>query len=284
MSWIILVIIYGLLKGSREIFKKNAMEKNSVIEVLFFYTLIGFVMLLPETPKVLGINKLMLPWVFVKSFVIFVAWILGFKAVKELPVSLYGILDLSRVLLAYILGMLVLHETLSTGQLIGMPLVVAGLLGLKFLKTKKTQKENVNPKFVIYTLTSCALNAVSGLLDKILMTKDMTSGELQYWFMLFNVLLYGIYMLVKREKPNMKALVKNYWVYILSISFIIGDRCLFIANADPASKITVMTLLKQSSCFVTIFAGKFVYNEKNIGKKVICAAVILAGIIIAVLI
>lgn len=284
MSWIFLVIIYGLLKGSREIFKKKAMEENSVIEVLFFYTLIGFLMLLPETKNVLNVNLSYMPWIFVKSFVIFVAWILGFKAVKELPVSLYGILDLSRVLLAYLLGMLVLKETLSTGQMIGMPLVVAGLLGLKFLKTKKTEAENVKPRFVIYTLLSCVLNAVSGLLDKVLLSKDLTSSELQYWFMLFNVLLYAGYMICTRSKLNIKSLVKNYWIYILSISFIIGDRCLFIANADPASKITIMTLLKQSACFVTIFAGKFIYHEKNIGKKVLCAGVILAGIIIAVII
>ena len=44
MVWILLVLLYGLLKGSREISKKKAMDKNSVMEVLFTYTLISFIL------------------------------------------------------------------------------------------------------------------------------------------------------------------------------------------------------------------------------------------------
>ena len=36
--WIGLVCLYGVLKGVRDIIKKKAMEKNSAMEVLFFYT------------------------------------------------------------------------------------------------------------------------------------------------------------------------------------------------------------------------------------------------------
>ena len=35
MLWIFLVLLYGILKGVREIVKKKALEKNSTIEVLF---------------------------------------------------------------------------------------------------------------------------------------------------------------------------------------------------------------------------------------------------------
>lgn len=44
-----------------------------------------------------------------------------------------------------------------------------------------------------------------------------------------------------------------------------------------------MTLLKQSGCIVTILAGKFIFKEKNIGYKLFCAAVIVAGIVIGVM-
>ena len=40
--WMLLVLLYGVLKGAREILKKKALEKNTVMEVLFFYTLFGF--------------------------------------------------------------------------------------------------------------------------------------------------------------------------------------------------------------------------------------------------
>ena len=98
MSWIILVLIYGLLKGAREIVKKKSLERSSVIEVLFFYTLFAFLLVVPDVKNAMCVDVTMLPWVAVKSFVIFVAWILSFKAIKKMPISLYGILDLSRVL------------------------------------------------------------------------------------------------------------------------------------------------------------------------------------------
>ncbi|MGN0381246.1 MAG: hypothetical protein ACI4EP_05145, partial [Suilimivivens sp.] len=62
-----------------------------------------------------------------------------------------------------------------------------------------------------------------------------------------------------------------------------ADKALFIANGMEQSRITVMTLLKQSGCIVTILAGKFIFKEKNIGYKLFCAAVIVAGIVIGVM-
>lgn len=53
MVWILLVLLYGLLKGSREISKKKAMDKNSVMEVLFTYTLISFILVIPQVKKTL---------------------------------------------------------------------------------------------------------------------------------------------------------------------------------------------------------------------------------------
>ena len=46
--WMWLVLLYGVFKGFREVVKKKALEKNSTIEVLFMYTLIAFLMVLPD--------------------------------------------------------------------------------------------------------------------------------------------------------------------------------------------------------------------------------------------
>ncbi|MBQ5674864.1 MAG: DMT family transporter [Lachnospiraceae bacterium] len=279
MSWILLVLVYGLLKGAREIVKKKSLERSSVIEVLFFYTLFAFLLVVPDVKNAMCVDVTMLPWVAVKSFVIFVAWILSFKAIKKMPISLYGILDLSRVLFATILGIVVMKEETSPGQLTGLVLVAAGLL---MLKKKKGEPEKVERRIVLFALLSCMLNAVSGLFDKIL-TKSITSAQLQFWYMLFLVLFYLLYLIFDRTKVDIKKSVKNYWIWILAIMFVIADRALFVANSMPESKITIMTLIKQSGCLVTILAGKFIYKEKNIGYKLLCAAVIVIGIVVAVL-
>ncbi len=305
MIWIGLTLFYGLAKGAREICKKKALMKSSVIEVLFFYTLISFVVVIPEVRNAAGLTLKQFGLVFLKSFVIFVAWICSFKAIKKLPVSVIGVLDLSRILFATLMGMIFFSETVSVMGAVGLILVSAGLVMLpipKAVALRRAQaanpkvspiRERLNIGYVILALVNCILNAVSGTLDKYLMSgTDMTSGQLQFWYMLFLLIMYGLYILVKEVKIkkdgkedlhmiNWKNLVKNYWIYALAVLLVLADRALFIANADPNSKVTVMTLIKQSGCIITILGGKFIFKEKDILYKMICAAVIIAGIVIA---
>lgn len=317
MWWMFLVLFYGVLKGVREVVKKKAMEKSTVMEVLFFYTFLAFLFVVPQAKEAGGLETKFYFYIALKSFVIFLAWIFSFKALEKMPISLYGVLDLSRVLFATCLGVFVLGEELGIFQVMGLIFVSAGLLLLKCqpgsLKEKKWQKkaqsgegvskeerkeadgqekleaqekatqkgDKVQTIYVIAAFASCMLNAFSGFMDKVLM-KEISSSQLQFWYMLFLVIYYGIYILLTGTKLR-KTIWKNGWIWLLAILFVAADKALFVANGMEGSRVTVMTLLKQSGCVVTILAGKFIFKEKNVGYKLICAAVIVAGIVIGVL-
>ncbi len=279
--WILFVALFGLFKGIREPIKKKALEKDSLLGVLFIYTLIGFIMVLPTAHDVLKIT----PWVFflicIKSFSIFSAWMSAFISVRKMPVSLYGVIDMSRVLFSTCLGILFLGEKITPKGSIGL---ITVLLGLFLVNRKKNRKdEDVDLKYIWLTVLSCFLNAISGTLDKYIMSGyEITSAQLQFWFMLLLTLFYGIFILIRREKINLRSCLKNPYIYALSILLVAGDKMLFIANSYPDSKVTVMTLIKQCSVLVTVIAGKLIYKEKNTVYKLICAIVILGGILIAV--
>lgn len=288
MSWIFLVLLYGLLKGGREIAKKKAMDKNSVMEVLLAYTLLSFILVIPQAPNAGGLEPKFYFLIAIKSFCMFLAWLCGFYSLKKIPVSLYGILSLSRVLFATLLGVVVLHETMTTYKLIGLILVCAGLLLLKFnpkkdnqLTTEKDNQPEIAAIFIILAFISCIFNSISGFMDKILM-RNITSSQLQFWYMLFIIIYYGIFVIIKKIKIS-PSVLKNVWVWALAIMFVIGDKALFIANANPNSQITIMTLIKQSSCIVTILGGKFIFKEKGIAYKLFCASIVILGIVFGVL-
>lgn len=288
MLWIFLALLYGILKGAREILKKKALEKNSTIEVLFVYTLLSFLIVLPDAGNAAGMELRFYFYIAAKSFVIFLAWMCSFKAIRKMPISLYGVLDLSRVMFATLLGVIVLHEVLSGYQVVGLLFVSAGLLLLKYRPRRGQRAETeqaaqgVGFVYVVMAFASCMLNALSGLLDKILM-RDISSAQLQFWYMLFLVLFYLLYILLTRTPVDLKSAVRNRWVWMLSILFVIADRALFIANGMPGSRITVMTLLKQAGCVVTILAGKYLFREKDTTHKMVCAMIIIAGIVIGVM-
>lgn len=285
--WIWLVLLYGVLKGVREIVKKKALAQNSTIEVLFMYTFLSFVMVLPTAKRAMGVEPHFYLYIAMKSFVIFLAWMCSFRAIKRMPISLYGVLDLSRVLFATLLGVIVLQERLGFPQLVGLLFVSAGLLFLKY-KPKSLREvgalagEKVEAKIVVTAFLSCLLNALSGLLDKLLMRK-ITSDQLQFWYLLFLTLFYLAFILISRTRVNWKRAVCNKWVWLLSLLIVIADRALFVANGMEGSRVTVMTLLKQAGCVVTILAGRFLFREKNTGHKLVCAAIIITGIVIGVM-
>ena len=301
MIWVLLVLAYGIIKGLREVLKKKALETSSTIEVLFLYTFISFLLVTPEIRNASGLPAGTLLFIAVKSLVIFIAWMAGFTAVKNMPVGLYGLLDQSRVVFSMLLGLFILNETMGGGQIVGLMLVLAGLIMLKFTPkdkaaapmsfngTEESKKGSVGTgggqtKFVILTLLSAFLNAVSGMFDKMLMSDPvLTDGALQFWYMLFLVIYYALFIVIRRPGIRWRKALKNGWIWILAILFVIADRLLFIANGDPASKMTVMTLIKQSCVLVTVIGGRIVFKEKHTGYRLLCAGTVIAGILISVL-
>ncbi|MBQ2889634.1 MAG: EamA family transporter [Clostridia bacterium] len=279
--WIIFIFIYSFLKGSREGMKKAALKKSSSSEILFFYTLIGFILTIPFSKDAFSLAPIYIFYVFLKSAVVCTAWIFAFIAIDKMSVSLYGITDLSRMVFSTLLGVIVLGESFTVQKAIGVILVIAGLMLANLKKTSSGTKEITLP-VLIAVLLNCFLNAVSGTMDKVLM-KYMLSSQLQFWFMLFTTVIYGAILLVKREKISIKTLKTNYWVPLMSISLIIGDRLLFEANASPLSEVTVMTVIKQSSVIVTVLTGWLVFKEKHILYKMMCTLIVLSGIFIALI-
>lgn len=288
--WIYLTLLYGILKGAREITKKLALNTSSATEVLLLYTVISFLIVCLDVKNSTGMEPRFYIYTAIKAFVIFVAWICSFEAIKLLPISVYGILDLSRVIASTILGVIILGERISFVNFLGLLLVCTGLLLLKFKPSFISKKETIDGKeaekiatvAVIVALISCILNSVSAIMDKILM-KDISSSQLQFWYMFFLSFFYITYAIITRAKIDIKSTLKNKYIWLLSIMYVIADKALFIANGIAESEVTVMTLIKQSGCIVTIIGGRLIFKEKNIVYKLCCAVIMIVGIILGLL-
>lgn len=277
--WILFIFIYAFLKGSREGMKKAALKRSSSNEILFFYTLIGFIFTLPFSASAFELSPLLILFIFIKSLVVCIAWLCAFAALKKMSVSLYGIMDLARMVFSTFLGVFVLGESFTINKALGVILVLIGLFLVNLKKT--TEAKGMTVITLLAALLNCFFNAVSGTMDKILM-QYMSSAQLQFWFMLFTTAIYGIIILIKKEKISLSSLKTNYWIPIMSLSLIIGDKLLFEANASPLSQVTLMTIIKQSSVLVTVLTGWVVFKEKHILYKLFCTGIVLLGIFVAI--
>ena len=290
--WVFLILVYGIFQGMREFLKKKAMETNTIIEVLFFYTLIAFLMTIPMSRDIFEVSlKYHLVLVF-KSGIIFAAWLCALNSIKRLPLSIYSVMDMGRIIFAILLGVILLGEQMGVFQVAGIALVILGIT-LVNAKSDHGVKEKVDKRVVILVAISGLLNSVSSVMDKWLMSKEpnrfllgsdtIESAQLQFWYMLYLVLFYLAYVLIKREKLDAKKCLTCPWIWILSLLFVVADRCLFLANANPNSTVLVMTLVKQSSVLVTITMGRVVYKERNFLYRSLCAVLVIAGIMVSVI-
>lgn len=283
--WIALAALYGVLKGMRDVIKKIALKKSNTIEVLFFYTLLSFIFVLPWTGEAMGVfngNIHYLALIAVKSFVIYIAWICSFKAIENLPIGFYGLMDMSRVVITSVLSIVLFGEIMSIEKAIGMVLVIDGLVMVNMIKNTGIQGEKTQTKYVIFVLVSCLMNSCSEIFDKWFMRPEtgITPSQLQFWYMFFLTVMYFVHILVKHIHINWRMIYKNYWIPILAVLFVIGDKALFVAN--QSGDVIPLTLLKQCAVIITIIGGRAVFKEKNTLFKLLCAVVVICGIIIGV--
>ncbi|MBR5517839.1 MAG: EamA family transporter [Clostridia bacterium] len=276
--WIFLALSYGILKSGRDFMKKEALKRNSLMETLFFYMFVGFIFTLPDLKSALQCEPFFIFMGFVKAVIVCIGFILSFVAVRGLPLGFYSLMTLSQMVFTTLIGISFLNEPFGIPNLIALLMVITGLVMVN-LRNHGDDGKKIKFYAILSVLGYTFCNSVSSAMDKVL-TKSITPAQLQFWFMFFSVLFYAAILIVKKEKVSVKTLKTNFWIPLMGFLLVFGDRLLFIANSSPHSRITVITLLLQSSVVISIILGKVIYKEKHFLYKLLCASIIIAGIVI----
>lgn len=279
-NWILLTIIYAFFVSLDEVFKKKATKINSIYEVLTCFTTIALLLTFIITKDIFNINYSFLPLIFLKSTIVLISWVLALKALDNLQLSVYSIIKTSRIIFSVILSCLFLNEKFNIITLLGITIMIIGLILVNTTTNNDSNKKN-SFKIIILFLISCLCSSISAIIDKKILL-HITSGQLQFWFLLFLTIYYWIILLTRKNKINYNNLKKNYWIILVAICLVLGDRLLFIANKIPSSQVIVMTVLKQLSVIISIILGKIIFKEKNIIKKLLYSLLIIIGVIIII--
>ena len=280
-NWILYTLIYAIFTGFFQCAKKKAVEKNTIYEVLTVFSTIAFILAALTTNNAFDIGFIPLIIVFIKSIIIVVAWILSLNVIQKMPISLYSVINLSRILFSIIMSVIFLGEKLTVLIIVGAIIIILGLFLVNKVSNVKNEKET-SLKAILILLVSCLLNSISAIIDKQVL-KYITPIQLQFWFLFFLAICYWVIILFKHKKLDFKKIKKNYWILIAATCLTVADRFLFKANEIPESKVSVMTLIKQASVIEGIILGKIFFDEKNIIKKLLCSMLIIIGIILTVI-
>lgn len=276
-SWLWMVIISGILLGFWDITKKKAFEKNSVVSVLAFYSVFCFIFVSFEFSNAINLSGDKILVIFIKTFIIFLSWVLGFTAIKQLPISIVTPFDTVNPLFSIILGIIVLGESLGLLQGVGIVIMLVAYYFIGKVGSKEITNVFKN-KYFYFMICSAVLSAISATIDKIAL-RSISPGQMQFWFCLFISIFNVAALLYTKWKTEDKIPMKlDYNIPLMSLLLTISDRIYFTAVNIPSSQISVIMPLRKISIFISVIVGGLMFKEENLRQKFWCICLLIVGI------
>jgi len=287
--WLLPVLGSALMLGIYDFAKKHAVHENSVMPVLFYATFSGSLFYVIIT-LILGKTSVILcPWgtwgmIWVKSLIVSASWICVYYAMRELPISIASPIRASSPLWTFFGSLILFHEVPTLWQAVGMILMFAGyyvfsvlgkLEGISFLKAKGIHL------IVLGTL----VGAGSALYDKFLLNvQHIPVGTVQFWFSVDLVVILGAAYAVRTLCFGQKHPFRWRWsIPLTGILLIVADFLYFYAVSLPDIQISIVSLVRRSSCIVSFAAGAWFFRDVNVKKKAAALLLVLLGIVILAL-
>lgn len=287
--WLGLAFLSAFFIGCYDIAKKQSVNNNAVIPVLFLNTFFCSCLLLPLaviskfTPDILGGSIFYLPsisWeahglIFIKSVIVLIAWIFGYFAVKHLPLTITGPINSTRPVIGLLGAILIFGERLNLYQWIGVLLTIFSF----YLLSQSGKKEGIsfkNNKWVLFMIVSTIAGATSGLYDKYLMQR-IPATSVQFWFNTYQwIMMVAVLLLVWYPKRKITTKFEWRWsILIFSVLLTAADFVYFYALTFPDAMISIVSMVRRSSVVVSFAGGALLFNEKNLKGKAIDLGLIL---------
>ena len=254
--WIALALISALCLGFYDVMKKLSVTRNDVLTVLMLNTLFGFLLMSPVI--VSGLTRGY--WglggtpdghllILVKALIVLGSWILGYFAIKHLPLTIQGPVNASRPVMVLLGAVIIFGEQLNTLQWTGM------LLG--FLSLALISRIGAGEGF--------SLRSSRWLWMAIVMTT--------------------VIMILRHGKARRKAADRFVWrwtIPLIAMFLTVADMAYFYALSLPGSMIAVVSMIRRGSVLVPFLYGVTVLHERNVRRKAADLAILFVSLALLV--
>lgn len=290
--WLSLAFASAFLLGCYEVNKKVSLANNAVIPVLFINTLVSSLLFVPfillsyctplldETlfyvPRVSFSTHMA---VLLKAVIVLSSWIFGYFAVKHLPLTITGPIKATQPVMTLLGAMLIFGERLNLYQWAGVLLSIASF----YLLSTAGRKEGIrfaSNKWILFTIISIIMGAISGLYDKHLMS-SLDVMTVQVWFNVYQLIIMAFILLFLwyPRRKNSTPFVWHWNIIFISVFLVLADWIYFYALTDPDSMISIVAMIRRSNVLVTFLAGALFFREKNLKSKAFDLFLVLLGMI-----
>ncbi len=286
-SWAVPVLGSALALGFYDICKKHAVRDNAVTPVLFwtaFFSGLAFLGSLACSGR-MSAAAVCTPaaWflIFAKSLLVTSSWACVYRAMRDLPISIAAPVRASAPLWTFTGSLILFGEIPSALQALGMVIVFCGYFAFSLLG----KMEGISfrrHKGIHMIFCGTLLGAASALYDKYLLnTLGIPGATVQFYLVCDSVVILGIVYGAAGLYGRCRHVFQWRWsIPAVGILIALADWLYFYAVSMPDIQISVISLVRRSSCIVTFFAGSLFFKDKNMRGKALALLLIIAGVLI----
>lgn len=290
--WLSLAFLSALLLGAYDTCKKAALNNNAVIPVLLLNTLFCSLLFLPliiasnVAPEAMSETILYVPaadlrthlFIFLKACIVLSSWLFAYFATKHLPITIAAPIKASQPILTLVGALIFFGEALNLYQWIGVTIAIIAFILLSI----SGKKEGINFShniWILFIILATVTGALSGLYDKYLMSHGFHRMTVLVWYSYYQFALMIVIALILwyPKRKNSTPFVWRKSIFFISFFLVCADFVYFYALSDPASMISIVSMVRRSSVVVSFTAGAILFREKNIRHKAIDLLLVLLG-------
>lgn len=283
--YIFLALLSALFLGCYEVLKKVSLKKSSIHETLFFYCLCGLFVSLIFIKDAISIGFLDVLFILIKSGVIVLNWFLVLKCMQKLDVAIVVCFSLLNTILVVFLSHFIFDEVITIMHFLSLLFIATGIVLITMLDRKENKDKVKNHYiYIILLIFGSVLGSCSAMLDKYLINvREVESGAVLLWFLLFNSLIYGTIYLYKNKKIEWKKLKANYWLVLTGVGIALADIVYYSAIASIGAQISLISILRKCSVIVATILASLFLKEKHLFKKLGILLIMIIGIVIPII-
>ena len=285
--WTAWILSSSVFLALYDVSKKASVRDNAVLPVLLVSSAAGAAVYVSALGMAGGISSALavsagdLVLALTKSVIVGTSWVLTYCALRTLPVTIATPIRASSPALVFIVAFFLYGERPTIAQGLGMLLVFAGYWAFGWAG-KHEGIDFFRSRAVWFAVGGMCMSAVSSLWDKFILQKCALDVEtMQFWFQLGLVAMYAVLLAVQRIAPFRRDEFEWRWTIPLTGALLVAaDWLYFNGLAIPDVSIAAGSLLRRFSVVITFVLGAIFFHERNLRRKGIALASILAGVIL----
>lgn len=283
--WILFAFISATLLGFYDVFKKQSLKDNAVLQVLLLNCLFSSIIFLPMVWYAPFGGWEVQKYIVLKAFIVLSSWICGYYAMKHLPLTIVGPVNASRPMLVLLGAMFMFGERLNLFQWTGVLLALSSFFLLK-LGGKKEGIDFMHNRWALCLIAAALLGACSGLYDKYLMSSPEEGGlglnrlTVQSYFNFYQLAIMLVVVILERWKGDVETRFQWRWtIPLISLFICAADLAYFYSLSLDDAMISVVSMVRRGSVIVSFMMGAFLFHERNLKSKAVDLVLVLLGML-----